>query len=51
MNVQMEEYFFSDARSSEKKNFIKNTIGCSEQKEISLCVHVNTESIAEEGLQ
>ncbi len=32
MNVQMEEYIFSDAKSSEKKNFIKNTTRYSEQK-------------------
>jgi hypothetical protein len=31
MNVQMEEYIFSNAKSSEK-NFIKNTTGYSEPK-------------------
>ncbi len=49
MNVQMEEYIFSDAESSEKKNFINNTTGFSEQKTIALCVHVCTKSITEDG--
>jgi hypothetical protein len=49
MNVQMEEYIFSDVKTSEKKNFIKNTTGYLEQKIISLCVHVCTESKTEEG--
>ena len=50
MNVQMEEYIFPDAKTSEKKLHQKYN-RLLREKTISLCVHVWTESITEEGYQ